>query len=39
MFSNEKVVNYKVVDYSEIYNFAFDHFLSEVICIIQKIEF
>ena len=26
MISNEKVVNYKVVDHSKICNFAFDHF-------------
>jgi hypothetical protein len=26
MISNEKVINYKVVDHSEICNFAFDHF-------------
>jgi len=26
MISNEKVVTYKVVDHSEIFNFVFDHF-------------
>jgi hypothetical protein len=36
MISNEKVINYKVIDYSKICIFAFDQFLSEVVCTIQK---